>query len=141
KEDFGLGRGHAMAIVEVLKGVNSPRLDVDERIDRLFSTNKSSWHAPYDDLYAKIKEFGSDVGVDATDSYISLLKGDKKFGVIYVTGNRMDIGIKLKGAPTEGRFEEAGTWNNMVTHRVRITDPKQIDAELVTWLRQAYDKA
>jgi hypothetical protein len=27
----------------------------------------------------------------------------------------------------------------MVTHRVRITDPKQIDAEITAWLKQAYD--
>jgi len=30
---------------------------------------------------------------------------------------------------------------NMVTHRVRIDDPNQIDTELITWLHQAYDKA
>jgi hypothetical protein len=42
---------------------------------------------------------------------------------------------------TTGRFEEAGAWNAMVTHRVRITDPKQIDAEVINWLKQAYDKS
>ena len=53
----------------------------------------------------------------------------------------MDIGIKLKGvAPTE-RFEAAGSWNAMVTHRVRITDPQQIDADVLAWLKQAYDAA
>ena len=58
-----------------------------------------------------------------------------------MTGERMDIGIKLKNMATTGRFEEAGTWNAMVTHRVRITDPKQIDAEVINWLKQAYDKS
>jgi Domain of unknown function (DUF5655) len=29
----------------------------------------------------------------------------------------------------------------MVTHRVRIESAGQIDAELIAWLRQAYDKA
>jgi hypothetical protein len=29
----------------------------------------------------------------------------------------------------------------MVTHRVRIDDPGQIDQELTAWLREAYDKA
>jgi hypothetical protein len=27
----------------------------------------------------------------------------------------------------------------MVTHRVRVSDLKQIDAEVLTWLKQAYD--
>ena len=60
---------------------------------------------------------------------------------LQLTGDRMDIGIKRKGAPVEGRFEESGSWNSMVTHRVRVTDAKQVDAELVKWLREAYDKA
>ena len=31
-----------------------------------------------------------------------------------------------------------GSWNNMVTHRVRISNPKQIDKELLAWLQKAY---
>src|SRR5438552_4086274 len=91
KEDFDLGRGHAMAIVDVLKGVNTPVVAPDARIDKLFSANKSTWRAPYDDLLGKLKQFGSDVKIDATDTYLSLLKSGKKFGVIYITGERMDI--------------------------------------------------
>jgi hypothetical protein len=29
----------------------------------------------------------------------------------------------------------------MVTHRVSITDPDQIDEEVLAWLKQAYDAA
>jgi hypothetical protein len=29
----------------------------------------------------------------------------------------------------------------MVTHRVRISDPDQIDQEVMTWLQQAYEAA
>ena len=84
---------------------------------------------------------GDDVRVAATDSYVSLLKGDAKFGVVAVTADRMDVGIKLKTLPVEGRVEESGKWNSMVTHRVRVSDGAQLDDELVGWLRQAYEKA
>ena len=74
-------------------------------------------------------------------TYISRLRGSKKFAIVQVTAERLDIGIKLKGvAPTE-RLEVAGSWNAMVTHRVRISDLQQIDAEVLAWLRQAYDAA
>ena len=53
---------------------------------------------------------------------------------------RLDIGIKFKGVAPTARLETSGTWHNMVTHRVRVTDPKQIDKELLAWLKQAYDK-
>jgi hypothetical protein len=57
------------------------------------------------------------------------------------SAERLDIGIKFKGVAPTARLEAAGTWHTMVTHRVRITDPKQIDKELLAWLKQAYDAA
>lgn len=51
------------------------------------------------------------------------------------------IGIKLKGAEPTKRFEEAAGWNSMVTHRVRINDPRQIDDGLLKWLKRTYEKA
>jgi len=88
-----------------------------------------------------VGKFGEGVRTSPTDTYLSILKGGKKFAVVQATSNRLDIGIKLKGVPAKGRFEDSGPWKGMVTHRVRISDPKQIDAELFTWLKQAYDKA
>jgi predicted transport protein len=108
---------------------------------KLFSGPRSRWREPYDELLGKMKKFGSDVTVSPTDTYISILRKGKEFSVLQVTSDRMDIGIKLKGAPPKGRFEKAGEWNAMVTHRVRVEDPKQIDTEVISWLHQAYDKA
>jgi len=141
KEEYGLGQGHAMAIVLIFKNATQPQSSTSEAIDKLFKGQKARWREPYDTLLAKIEQFGTDVSVDPTDTYISLLGNKKKFGIIQVTGERMDIGIKLKSQAAGGRFEEAGAWNAMVTHRVRITDPGQIDAEVVEWLRQAYEEA
>lgn len=52
----------------------------------------------------------------------------------------MDIGIKLKGAAPTKRFEAADSWNAMMTHRVRVTNEKQINKELINWLRSAYEQ-
>jgi hypothetical protein len=60
---------------------------------------------------------------------------------VQISAERMDIGIKLKGAAPTDRFQAAGKWNAMVTHRVRITAPKEIDKEVVAWLKQAYAAA
>ena len=40
---------------------------------------------------------------------------------------RIDIGIKLGNVPPEGKLEAAGTWNGMVSHRVRITKVEDFD--------------
>lgn len=47
----------------------------------------------------------------------------------------------LKGATPRGRLEASGSFNTMVSHRVRVTSMKDIDPELVDWLRAAYDAA
>ena len=69
------------------------------------------------------------------------MRGTKKFAIVQTSGERLDLGIKLKGVPPTERLEAAGSWNAMVTHRVRISDPKQLDAEVLAWLKQAYDAA
>ena len=92
-------------------------------------------------LLATLSGFGADVGVAATDTYVSLLRGSKKFGIVQPTAERLDIGIKLKGAEPTARFEAAGTWNNMVTHRLRVSNPEQIDGEVLDWLERAYEAA
>ena len=140
KKDYGLGHGHAMAIVLVLKQASGPRVNADDKVDRLFSRGRSTWRKPYDALLKKAQKFG-DVKTDATDTYVSLLKGKKKFAVIGVTTDRMDIGIKLKGVEPRGRLEASGNWNSMVTHRVRISDPSQVDGEVLSWLKKAHDAA
>ena len=139
KEDFGLGQGHAMAIVLTLQTATRPKVSKDERVSKHFRGDKARWRKPYDELLTKVREFGPDVSVAPTNTYISILRKGKKFAIIQVTSDRLDIGIKLKGAQTTDRFEAAGAWNSMVTHRVRISDPQEIDNEVLTWLKEAFD--
>ncbi len=141
KEDFGLGRGHAMAVVLTLQTATQPKASKDERLDRHFSGGRARWRETYERLIADLRTLGRDVSVAPTDSYISLLRGSKKFGILQVTADRLDVGIKLKGAGAAGRFEPAGEWNEMVTHRVRVSEPGRLDGEVMDWLRRAYTAA
>lgn len=43
-----------------------------------------------------------------------------------------------KSIAPAGRLEAAGSWNAMVTHRVRLESVADVDKELVGWLREAY---
>jgi hypothetical protein len=139
KTDFGLGHGHAMAIVHLI--VHREHMDAtpDDKTEKLFSGNKTKWRAPFDDLLAQIKSFGPDADISVGQTYINLLRGGKKFGIVQPSSSeRLDIGIKLKGAEPTDRLEAAGSWNSMVSHRLRISGPQQIDNELIGWLKEAY---
>jgi len=56
----------------------------------------------------------------------------------------MDVGIDLndlKGAAATARLETSGSFNAMVSHRVRVASIAEVDAELAGWLRCAYETA
>jgi len=139
KKDFGLGYGHAGAIWQLIGHADDVKASPDDRLAKLFAGRKAVWRKPYAALAAKIAKFGPDVEVAPNMTYINLRRGSRKFAIVQTTADRLDLGIKLKGVKPTERFEVAGSWNAMVTHRVRITDPKQINAEVLAWLKQAYD--
>jgi len=142
KQDFGLGHGHAMAIATLVLKTGDPRATPGDKLAALFAGKKAAWRAPCDDLLAKVGAFGADVTNAPGGTYINLLRAGKKFAIVQpASAERVDVGIKLKGVDAAGRFEPAGAWNAMVTHRVRVTDAGQIDAELLSWLKRAHDAA
>jgi len=140
-QDFGLGRGHAMAIVAILKAQSGPRPSKDDRIDKHFGGKKAAWRTTFDRLSSAIDTFGDDTGISPTDSYLSFVRNGKKFAIVQVAADHMDIGVKRKNVAATERFAEAGAWNAMVTHRVRLEPGAKIDDELTGWLRAAYDQA
>jgi hypothetical protein len=140
KAEFGLGHGHAMAIVHLIVHETERNTGPDEKINKIFAGSRVRWRKSYDTLFEKINGFGPDVSIAPTQTYIGILRSGKKFAIIQPSSAEyLDIGIKFKGVDPAGRLEEAGTWNSMVTHRVRINDLAQIDTELMGWLKKAYD--
>jgi len=139
-DDFGLGRGHAMALVTTFKPTAGAQFPIEDMLGKHFGGSKQHWRATFEALLATLSEHGP-VSVAATQSYVSLLKGRAKFAIVAATADRLDVGIKLRGEDPTDRFEPSGNWNSMVTHRARLTDAAQVDGELLDWLRRAYDAA
>ena len=140
-DDYGLGRGHAMALVSVFRGRLNGQPSLGDAIDKFFAGPKSKWQLTWDELMQQVMKFGPDVSLQPTDTYIGIVRAGKKFAVVATTAARMDVGLKLKGdAPTD-RLTASGSWNAMVTHRVQLFDGADADPQLIGWLREAYDRA
>ena len=139
KGELGLGHGHAQAISALLLKPDVFTEAADEKLAKYFTAKKAHWRPVYDGLEAKVKGFGDDVAIGPAESYINFNRNGKKFAIFAAGVERVDVGIKLKGYDPGERLEAAGSWNQMVTHRVRVSDSAQIDAELLAWLRAAYD--
>lgn len=141
KTEYNLGHGHANAVAAALLKAGHVTAPQDERVNRVFSGKKAVWKDTYEKLLEAVRGFGDDVDIAPTDTYVSVLRGRGKVVIVQPGAAFLDLGIKRRGAEPTERFEAAGTWNSMVTHRVRITDAAQIDAEVMEWLRAAYEAA
>ena len=94
-----------------------------------------------DRLIALVRGFGEDVELAPKKGYVSLRR-KKQFALLQPsTKDRFDIGLALKGESPAGRLEAAGSWNAMVSHRIRIADGAEADGDVEIWLRAAYDRA
>ena len=94
----------------------------------------------YDAIISALSDL-TDIGISPKKAYVSLRR-NKQFALIQPsTKTRLDVGINMKDEPTTDRLEASGSFNGMVSHRVRLTDAAQVDDELMGWIKLAYEKA
>lgn len=106
-----------------------------------YAGEKSGLRPIYDALIKAVGKFGPDVEVSPQKTYVSLRRS-KQFALIQpCTKERVAVGIGLKGVKPHGRLEAAGSFNAMVSRRVRVAAIKEVDRELVAWLKSAYEAA
>lgn len=141
KSEHGLGHGYANLVAQTALAGDAPAAGSDDLVSAQYAGAKASLRPLYDKLIKAISAFGPDVEIAPKKGYVSLRRS-KQFALIQPsTASRMDVGINLKGTPAKGRLEASGSFNSMVSHRVRIEDAAAIDKELMGWLRAAYDAA
>jgi len=92
----------------------------------------------YEALIKYVQSLGSDVTINPKKGSVSIIR-KKQFVLIKpAIKTRIDLGFKLKDKPTTDRLESSGPFGTMCTHRVKILDEKEIDAELKSWIKEAY---
>ncbi len=95
----------------------------------------------YDLLIKKISAFGKDVEIAPKKTNVSL-RVKRQFALIQPsTKTRIDLGLKFNDREVGGRLESSGPFGTMCTHRVQITDIKQVDKELLDLVKAAYQEA
>lgn len=92
----------------------------------------------YEKLSKEILALGKDVEIAPKKGSVSF-RVKRQFALVQPsTKTRIDLGLKFNDTPHEGRLEPSGPFGAMCTHRVQITDIKQVDKELIGWLKAAY---
>jgi hypothetical protein len=107
-------------------------------LDAQYAGAKVGLRPIHDRLVEVARGFGSDVEVAPKKTSVSLRR-KVQFAVIEASSaKRVQLGIQLKGEPATDRLL---AWGSMCSHRVNLGSLDDIDAELIGWLRAAYDRA
>lgn len=141
KTEHGLTHGYANFIALKANKSDAGSIDDDELLTNQYSKGKEQLKPIYEKLVAEIEKFGNDITRTPKKDSVSMIR-KKQFALIKpATKTRIDLGLKLKGKPVTDRLGNSGPFGAMCTHRVQITDLEEVDAELLGWLREAYEGA
>lgn len=137
KSEHGVTHGFANTIVTLSKEESN----TEEDLVASQYKGKDNLLPIYQELIKIVKEFGDDVTITPKKTSVSIIR-KKQFALIKpATKTRIDLGLKIKDRGFEGRLENSGPFGTMCTHRVKLSDINEIDQNVITWLKEAYEKS
>jgi hypothetical protein len=137
KKEHGVTHGYANTIVALSKDKGTSGEDL---VTAQYK-GKEALIPIYEELLKVVGAFGPDVQVVPKKTTVSLVR-KKQFALIKpATKTRIDLGLKLRNTPPEGRLEDSGPFGTMCTHRVQLTEAGEVDSELRSWLEAAFEEA
>ncbi|MGB5347067.1 MAG: DUF4287 domain-containing protein [Woeseia sp.] len=141
KADHGMTHGFANLVAhKTLKSDAGSTADSKDLVAAQYDGPKASLKPIYDALLKAAQSCGA-VEVAPKKAYVSLRRA-KQFAIIQPsTKTRVDLGLNLKGEPAQGRLEKSGSFNAMVTHRVRLDKVSDVDKDVKAWLKKAWAAA
>ena len=140
KAEHGLGHGYANLVAHKTFASDAGSSDEAALMEAMFAGPKAAMRPVYDRV-AEIVSGLEGAQFAPKKGYVSFRR-NKQFGLGQPsTKDRFDLGLSLKGVEPTGRLEAAGSWNTMVTHRVRIGSVDEVDAEVEGWIKQAWAAA
>jgi len=143
KETLGLGHGDANALVHAVLQSDGTRAAQgkggDAVLDEIYSGAKAGFRPIHEKLLKEIGKFG-EFEVVPKKGYVSLRR-KKQFAMIGPKTNiRFEVGINAKDFKKNTRLSEQPK-GSMCNYIVSLTDVKEVDSELVAWLKSAYEGA
>jgi len=143
RKEHGLGGTTAMLVAHAAEGRRpaDDYADGDALVAAMYAGRKAGLHPVHEAALRAARRLGKDVALSARKTYVSLVR-KRQFGAIQPsTADRVDLGLVLPGVKAQGRLEATATvGGGRVTHRIALRSPRDVDAEVRRWLKEAYDR-
>jgi hypothetical protein len=113
--------------------------DPEALVEAMYSGPKASLRPIHEELVELARKLGKDVIVTPCKTYVSLRR-KKQFAIVKpTTRTRVDLCVTLSGVKPQGRLEAMRqAADARISHVIKIESPKEIDADVKRWLREAY---
>jgi len=112
-------------------------------VEDQYAGKKSTLRPIYDQLLSVAKSLGPDVKACPCKTMVPLYRNHVFAQLKPTTTTRLDLGLcftTYKGKLPKRLVDTGGrAKKDRITHRIELTSPTQIDADLKKWLRAAYD--
>jgi predicted transport protein len=143
KTTLGMGHGDANTLVHVVlksDGQSAARgLSADQVLDGLYAGPKAALRPIHDKLLAAIRKFG-DFEEAPKKTYVSYRR-KKQFAMIGpATNTRVEVGLNAKGLKATDRLQVLPA-GQMCNYKVKLTNANEVDAELIAWIKTAFEAA
>ena len=143
KRELGLGHGDANALVHTILQSDGQRAAdskaADQVLDEIYSGAKAHMRPIHEKLMNEINGFG-EFEIAPKKGYISLRRKKQFVMIGPKTNTRFEVGINAKGLKKSARLLEQPK-GSMCNYIVNLTDVKEVDSELIAWIKSAYECA
>lgn len=148
KTEHGLGTNSAWWIAERAEGKGKETGDPDAYlraaegyVEKMYAAKKQALRPIYDELLRLGLGIGKEAKACPCETIVPLYRNHVFAQIKPTTQTRIDLGFALGARPAEGRLIDTGGYarKDRITHRIPIGSLADIDAEVKTWLKAAYD--
>ena len=143
--DLGMGHGDANTLLHTVRksagatAASSDGASTGTVLNGLYVGPKTALRPIHDKLLQELKGLG-DFDEAPKKTYVSYRR-KKQFATIGpATKTLVEVGLNMKGLDSTDRLEALPA-GRMCNYRVRLGDPREVDGELISWIKAAYDAA
>lgn len=143
KRELGLGHGDANALVHAVLQSDGQRAAEgkasDQVLDEIYSGAKAHMRPIHEKLVKEINKFG-EFEIAPKKGYVSLRRKRQFVMIGPKTNTRFEVGINAKDLKKSPRLLEQPK-GSMCNYIINVTDLKEVDSELIAWIKSAYEGA
>lgn len=138
-EKLGLGYGDANTVALLAKKTAEPAAEGMDPLAAIYAGPKAGLRALHERLHAEISKLGAFETVPKKANVS--LRRKKQFALLGpATKDAIELGLNVKSLTASARLK-AMPPGGMCQYTVRLSRPSEINAELMAWVRAAYEAA